>query len=438
MTSLRIAALSIGDELLDGRIKDGNTHDLGNALSALGLELGEARVIPDVRQTIVDTVRALVQNYDIIVTSGGLGPTSDDVTAECLAEAAGCGLRFDEPSFVRMQAMFEGRGIEMPANNRRQAMLPASSRTLVNQMGTAPGFVTPFVVGDRSVEVWSFPGVPREYHHLRDDELLPVLLQRLSSSGAALTLTLVRRTLRCLGLAESAIGERLSSLSAANADVRVQYRVAFPEIIVRLVFTVDATDAGAVAAVNARADALADEARTAIGSGVWGMGDEPLEERVLTAARARGLTVATAESCTGGLVAKRLTDVAGSSDVVLGGVVSYANSAKVGLLDVPQALLDAHGAVSAPVAEAMAAGARARLGASLAVSVSGVAGPGGGSADKPVGTVVFGLATPDGVTSVKKKFPDFGRERVREMAAATALRLLLSALTGPDSMGGES
>ena len=427
MTSLRIAALSIGDELLDGRIKDGNTHDLGNALSALGLELGEARVIPDVRQTIVDTVRALVQNYDIIVTSGGLGPTSDDVTAECLAEAAGCGLRFDEPSFVRMQAMFEGRGIEMPANNRRQAMLPASSRTLVNQMGTAPGFVTPFVVGDRSVEVWSFPGVPREYQHLRDDELLPVLLRRLASSGAALTL--VRRTLRCLGLAESAIGERLTPLEKAHPDVRVQYRAAFPEIIVRLVLTVDAD---AVAAVNARADALADEARAAIGSSVWGMGDEPLEERVLTAARARGFTVATAESCTGGLVAKRLTDVAGSSDVVLGGVVSYANSAKVGLLDVPQALLDAHGAVSAPVAEAMAAGARARLGASLAVSVSGVAGPGGGSADKPVGTVVFGLATPDGVTSVKKKFPDFGRERVREMAAATALRLLLSALTGPD------
>jgi nicotinamide-nucleotide amidase len=433
MTSLRIAALSIGDELLDGRIKDGNTHDLGNALSALGLELGEARVIPDVRQTIVDTVRALVQNYDIIVTSGGLGPTSDDVTAECLAEAAGCGLRFDEPSFVRMQAMFEGRGIEMPANNRRQAMLPASSRTLVNQMGTAPGFVTPFVVGDRSVEVWSFPGVPREYQHLRDDELLPVLLQRLGSSGAALTL--VRRTLRCLGLAESAIGERLTPLEKAHPDVRVQYRAAFPEIIVRLVLTVDA---GASAAVNARADTLADEARAAIGSSVWGMGDEPLEERVLTAARARGLTLATAESCTGGLVAKRLTDVAGSSDVVLGGVVSYANSAKVALLDVPEALLEAHGAVSGPVAEAMAAGARARLGASLAVSVSGVAGPGGGSADKPVGTVVFGLATPDGVTSVKKKFPDFGRERVREMAAATALRLLLSALTGPDSTGGES
>lgn len=433
MTSLRIAALSIGDELLDGRIKDGNTHDLGNALSALGLELGEARVIPDVRQTIVDTVRALVQNYDIIVTSGGLGPTSDDVTAECLAEAAGCGLRFDEPSFVRMQAMFEGRGIEMPANNRRQAMLPASSRTLVNQMGTAPGFVTPFVVGDRSVEVWSFPGVPREYQHLRDDELLPVLLRRLASSGAALTL--VRRTLRCLGLAESAIGERLTPLEKAHPDVRVQYRAAFPEIIVRLVLT---TDAEAVAAVNARADALADEARAAIGSSVWGMGDEPLEERVLTAARARGFTVATAESCTGGLVAKRLTDVAGSSDVVLGGVVSYANSAKVGLLDVPQALLDAHGAVSAPVAEAMAAGARARLGASLAVSVSGVAGPGGGSADKPVGTVVFGLATPDGVTSVKKKFPDFGRERVREMAAATALRLLLSALSDTDGKGSES
>jgi nicotinamide-nucleotide amidase len=423
MSTLRIAHLSIGDELLDGRIKDGNVNGLGTTLSTLGLELVEARIVPDVRGQIEQTLRALAGIADVIVTSGGLGPTSDDVTAECVAAAAGVGLRFDEPAFARMQAMFDARGIPMPESNRRQAMLPETSRTLENQMGTAPGFVTPLVTGDRVVEVWSFPGVPREYEHLRDDHLVPALRARLDGDKPT---TLVRRTLRSLGLAESAIGERLKGFEASHPEVRVQYRAAFPEIIVRLVLQVPAdADLGAI---SRRVDALADEARAAIGKSVWGVGDASLEERVLDLLRARGLTIATAESCTGGLIAKRLTDIAGSSDVVVGGVVAYANSVKQAVLDVPGADLEAHGAVSGVVAEAMARGARNHLRADLAVSVTGVAGPGGGTADKPVGTVWFGLADANGATSVQKKFPDFGRDRIREMTAATALRLVLEHL----------
>jgi nicotinamide-nucleotide amidase len=423
MSTLRIAHLSIGDELLDGRIKDGNVHGLGTTLATLGLELVEARIVPDVRVRIVQTLRALADIADVIVTSGGLGPTSDDVTAECVAAAADVGLRFDEAAFARMQAMFDARGIPMPESNRRQAMLPKTSRTLENQVGTAPGFVTPLVVDGRVVEVWSFPGVPREYEHLRDDHLVPALRARLDGDRPT---TLVRRTLRSLGLAESAIGERLKAFEAAHPEVRVQYRVAFPEIIVRLVLPVPAeADLGAV---SRRADVLADEAREAIGTSVWGTGDASLEERVLDVMRARGLSIATAESCTGGLIAKRLTDIAGSSDVVVGGVVAYANGVKQAVLDVPGADLAAHGAVSAVVAEAMARGARQRLGADLAVSVTGVAGPGGGTADKPVGTVWFGLADAQGTKSVHKRFPDFGRDRIREMTAATALRLVLEHL----------
>lgn len=420
MSTLRLAHLSIGDELLDGRVKDGNMNGMGTALSLLGLELSEARVVPDDRRVIEATIKELAGRADIVVTSGGLGPTSDDVTAECIAAAAGTGLRFDAPAFERMSAMFSLRGIPMPESNRRQAMLPAQSRTLENQMGTAPGFVTPFVVEGRAVEVWSFPGVPREYEHLRDDHLLPAIRLRLDGSKPT---TLVRRTLRSLGLAESAIGERLKVFEAAHPEVRVQYRAAYPEIVVRLVLQV-AKDAD----VGRRADALAREAREAIGQSVWGMTDDTLEVRVLELARARGLTIATAESCTGGLIAKRLTDVPGSSDVVMGGVVSYANSVKQGVLDVPGRDLEAWGAVSAVVAEAMARGARNHLRADLTVSVTGVAGPGGGTPDKPVGTVWFGLASAEGTTSVMKKFPDFGRDRVREMTAAVALRLLLEHL----------
>jgi nicotinamide-nucleotide amidase len=420
-TSIRIAALSIGDELLDGRVKDGNMNGLGQALAELGLELAEAAVVPDDRAVIVAAIRTLAARNDLIVTSGGLGPTSDDVTSECVAVASGVDLRFDEDAYRRMKSMFEGRGIPMPENNRRQAMLPASSRTLENQLGTAPGFVTPLKVDGHEAEVWSFPGVPREYQHLRDDELLPSLRKRLDGQ---LPRRLVRRTIRSLGLSESAIGERLAAFEAAHSDVRVQYRAAFPEIVVRLVLNVDVSDGSA----DARADELAAEAKAAIGTSVWSIGDASLEQQVLEVARHRKVTVGTAESCTGGLIAKLLTDTAGSSDVVVGGVVSYANSAKEGLLGVPAALLAEHGAVSAPVAEAMALGAQRALGADVVVSVTGVAGPTGGTDNKPVGTVFFGIATKGVVVSHHKKFPDFGRDRVREMTAAQALRFLMTAI----------
>ncbi len=416
-STLRIAALSIGDELLDGRVKDGNMNGLGQSLAEMGLELAEAAVVPDDRAVIVAAVRTLAARNDVVVTSGGLGPTSDDVTSECVAVAAGVDLRFDEDAYAKMKGLFEGRGIPMPENNRRQAMLPKTSRTLENQMGTAPGFVTPIKIEGHAAEVWSFPGVPREYQHLRDDELLPTLRKRLDGQQPR---RLVRRTIHSLGLAESAIGERLAAFEAAHSDVRVQYRAAFPEIIIRIVLTVDISDGSA----DVRADALAAEAAEAIGKSVWGLGDASLQERVLESARTRGLTVGTAESCTGGLIAKLLTDIAGSSDVVKGGVVSYANSAKTALLGVPETMLAEHGAVSAPVAEAMAMGARKALDVDVAVSVTGVAGPGGGSDDKPVGTVFFGVATAAGVVSHHKKFPDFGRDRVRDMTAAQALRFL--------------
>lgn len=434
---LRIESLAIGDELLDGRVLDSNTRNLGDTLSVLGLELSGARTVPDSRALITSALREALGRADVVVTSGGLGPTSDDITGECIAEVKGEGLRFDEPSFERMKAMFASRSIPMPESNKRQAMLPASSRTLENQMGTAPGFVTPFVVDGRDVEVWSFPGVPREYEHLRDDFLLPSLRARVA--GAAPT-QLVRRTLRSLGLAESAIGERLGTIEKQNPDVRVQYRAAFPEIIIRLVLEADPQAAGgsdrSVDVVNARADRLCDEARAAIGKSVFGVGDESLEERVLTALRKRGYSVVTAESCTGGIIAKRLTDIAGASDVVKGGVVSYANAVKTVALGVPEAMLAEHGAVSEPVALAMARGARERLGADVAVSTTGIAGPGGGSREKPVGTVWFGVSTPTVTIAVHKKLPDFGRDRVRDMAGATALRILLDVLNG--SVTGEA
>lgn len=420
---LRIVSLAVGDELLDGRVADGNTRTLGDALSQLGLELCAARTVPDARADIVAALRAAVDDADVVVTSGGLGPTSDDITSECIAEAAGVQLRFDAEAFARIEAMFAARGIPMPESNRRQAMLPASSRTLENEQGTAPGFMTPMTGGRGAVEVWSFPGVPHEYRHLLEDRLLPALRARLSRGAP---LVMVRRTLRSLGLSESAVGERLGALEREHPDVRVQYRAAFPEILVRIIVT--GSDR---VADEQRADQLLARARVDVGGSVYGAGDQPLEVRVLRALEQRGATLAVAESCTGGLVAKRLTDVPGSSSVVQGGVVAYANQVKSAALDVPAEMLAEHGAVSEAVARAMAAGARARLCSDWAVSTTGVAGPSGGSDDKPVGLVWFGVAGPRGTAAHKKRLPDFGRERVREMAAAWALRFLLEAVEGP-------
>jgi nicotinamide-nucleotide amidase len=420
---LRIESLAIGDELLDGRVVDKNTRDLGDALSQLGLELQGARAVPDRREAIVTAVAEAARRSDIVVTSGGLGPTSDDITAECIAEAAGTGMRFDEESYQRIQGMFALRGIPMAASNRRQAEMPATSTTLLNEQGTAPGFITR--VG--SCELWSFPGVPREYRHLLEDRMLPMLRARLAADGAPHVL--VRRTLRSLGLAESAVGERLAALERDNGDVRVQYRVAFPEILVRLIIE---GGAGAdLAACEARADRLMARARADIGASVWGTGDEPLEIRVLRALEASKATLAVAESCTGGLIAARITDVPGSSRVMKGGVVPYANELKIALLDVAPTILEQHGAVSEEVARAMAEGAKKRCDATWAVSTTGIAGPSGGSADKPVGLVCFALAGPTSTVAAKKQFPDFGRERIREMAAAHALRMVFEQVGGP-------
>ncbi len=418
--ALRVFSLAVGDELLDGRVADANTRDLGDALAQLGLELCGARTVPDARSAIVAALRAAVDEADVVVTSGGLGPTSDDITGECVAEAAGVGLRFDAEAFARIGMMFAARAIPMPESNRRQALLPSSAQTLHNDQGTAPGFVTPFASARGASEVWSFPGVPREYRHLLEERLVPRLRARLAQGAPSV---MVRRTLRSLGLSESAVGERLGALEREHPDVRVQYRAAFPEILVRVIVTGADRDAA-----TARADELALRARSDIGGSVYGAGDEPLEERALRALEQRGATLAVAESCTGGLVAKRLTDVPGSSAAVQGGVVAYANQVKTAALGVPTTMLDEHGAVSEAVARAMAEGARARLGATWALSTTGIAGPSGGSADKPVGLVWFGVAGPGGTAAHQKRLPDFGRERIREMASAWALRFLLEAV----------
>jgi nicotinamide-nucleotide amidase len=418
---LRIETLAIGDELLDGRLADTNSRTLADALAPLGLSLQRATVVDDDIDVIADAVREAAARSDIVVTSGGLGPTSDDLTPHGIARAAGCAIRVDAPTMERMRERFASRGLDMPENNRRQAELPERGRALGNEVGIAPGFV----VDVGSAQVWSFPGVPREYRWLLEHRLLPEVEGRVNDGqGPQAGKHIERRTLRCLGITESGLGAALEELERDNPDVLVQYRTSFPENHARLV--VRGVDAETV---RARADALAKSAREAIGGAAYAVSEESLPALVLEALQARDRTAATAESCTGGLVGARLTDVPGSSTSFKGGVVAYANELKVSLLDVDAALLEEHGAVSEEVAGAMAAGARARTGADFAISLTGVAGPSGGTDDKPVGTVCFGLAGPEGVRTKRRLLLGAGREMIRELACAVSLRWLLSTLT---------
>jgi nicotinamide-nucleotide amidase len=408
--AFKVATLAIGDELLDGRLADTNSQRLAETLFELGLSIERAWVVSDDEDVIIEALKTLSATHQLIVTSGGLGPTSDDKTAEAVARAAGCGIRTDQEALASIIERFASRGIPMPDNNKRQAEVPEHSRTYQNGAGISPAFVT--ALGD--AEVWSFPGVPSEYDWFTHACLMPALRERLKVGEDRLR----RRNLRCLGITESGLAAAVEGFEQAHPEVRVQYRTRFPENHLRLVAAHD----------DATMDALADEARRAIGGSVYAIGDDDLEVLLIRALTEQDKTVAVAESCTGGLIAARLTDVPGASAALLGGVVAYANSVKEALLDVKSATLEAHGAVSEEVAAEMAVGVRERLGADFGLSVTGVAGPGGGSEDKPVGTVCFGLATADGVSTKRRFLPWLRREWIRQMSASVLMRWLLKEL----------
>lgn len=413
--TLLVETIAIGDELLDGRLADTNSRFLADRLAPFSIRLRAAQVVDDDIDAIAAAVRLAAERADVVVTSGGLGPTSDDLTAEGVAKAAGCGLRLDDDAMAKIKRRFAASGFDMPDNNRRQAEVPQTATLVDNDVGVAPGYVTSI----HGAQVWSFPGVPKEYHWLVDNALLPFLHKEMQQSDRRAVSV---RTIRTLGMTESGLGAALEEISASHPELVLQYRTSFPENHARLL-----VDGVSKEAADAAADALVEKARAAIGGAVYGVGDHSLEDLVIQRLTERGETLAVAESCTGGMLGEALTTVSGASAVFAGGVISYSNAVKVGQLGVREATLEAHGAVSEETATEMAAGARDRLKTTWALSITGVAGPGGGTEDKPVGTVCFGLAGPDGAKAKRRFLPWRDREAIRKMSVAIALRYLLRA-----------
>jgi nicotinamide-nucleotide amidase len=412
--SLRCEILSTGDEVLTGQITDTNASFLAEAMGSLGLPVARHTTVGDDRAMLAATFRQLGAEADVVLCTGGLGPTVDDLTTEVAAEVLGVGLRLDEASLAHMEAMWTSRGRAMPENNRKQALLPEPAEVLPNPIGTAPGFAV------KIGRAWFFfmPGVPREMKKMFAEQVA-VRLEKLRAEPTVFEV----RVLRCFGLAESAIDLALAGLEQAFPGVKRGFRAHFPEIQIKL--TVTGRDA---AAARAGLEAATEEVRRRIGSYVFSDGD-PMEAVVGVGLRRDKATLATVESCTGGMVAELITAVAGASDYFDRSFVTYSNQAKMDLVGVSEEILREHGAVSEACARAMAEGARARAGTTYAVSVTGLAGPGGGTPDKPVGLVFVGLAGP-GRTFVRRLRWPGQREQIRAISAMVALDLVRRALSG--------
>lgn len=402
--------VSLGTELALGQTVDTNASWLARQLAAVGLRCAEMRTVSDDLAPIVNTLRAAAAQARVVLVSGGLGPTDDDLTRDGLAQAAGVETQLCARSLETIRAFFATRGREMPDRNRVQAMIPVGAQAIDNTCGTAPG--VRMKLGN--AEVFALPGVPFEMKEMFRRDVAPVI--RAIGGGAAL----LSRTIRTYGLPESAVGEKLRDLMTRGRNPEVGTTANLGEIGVRINATAPSAPA---------AEQLLDQTegviRERLGSAVYGRDADTLASAVGALLRARSATLALAESCTGGLIGALLTDTAGSSDYFLGGVISYANTAKRALLGVRAETLETHGAVSEPTAIEMAAGARDRLGADFAISVTGIAGPGGGSFEKPVGLVYVGLAAADGVTAKPYQIGATSpRDVIRQWAARAALNEL--------------
>lgn len=414
---MKAELISVGTELTAGITVDTNAAWLAERLGTLGVAAVRHVTLADDRQAVAEELRSAAVGSsppEVIVVTGGLGPTDDDLTREALAAAMGAPLRTEPAVLEHLGEFFRRRGYPWSESNARQALFPEGAALLENAWGTAPGIRA--VIGD--TVVYCLPGVPREMREMFARFVLPEIEAR----GAAAVI--VARTLSCYGAGESSIAEQIADLMVAGRAVTVGTTANESVISIRFL---------ARAANRAEADALIDrdlaEVRTRLGKLVFGADDETLESVVAKLLRQQRRTVSTAESCTGGLLAKRLTDIPGSSEFFLRGLVTYSNQAKIDLLGVEPRLIEQHGAVSAEVAEAMAVGCREQAGTDFGLSTTGIAGPSGGSAEKPVGLVYMALADSVGCQVRRFTFGEYlPRPSIRDRACSTALNLLRRSL----------
>ena len=415
---MRVEALCTGDELLTGTTTDTNSTWFQQRLLALGEQVARTTVVGDVREEILEALRTLSARADVVLVSGGLGPTSDDLTAEAAAHAAGVGLVNHAGAEAQLRARFAERNLTVTENNLKQVQVPEGAEVVLNPVGSAPMFILRL---GRAL-LFFVPGVPREYRALVERVVLP-RIQALRAKRGETTFRALR-LLKTVGLAESHLDARVRPLLAAHPQVIFGFRTHFPENHLKLMAE-GPTPEAAAAALEA-ADAAS---RPLLGHHLFGVDDESYPGVIGALLLERRETLALAESCSGGRAADMLTTIPGASRWFLGSAVAYHNDLKERWVGVRPETLRAHGAVSEPVALEMAEGARRVAGSTWALSVTGIAGPDGGTPEKPVGTVWTALAGPAGSEARRHLFL-WERDLVRAASAYAALEQLRSALRG--------
>lgn len=405
---LRAEIIAIGSELLTPHRTDTNSLWLTERLNSVGIEVQLKTVVGDDEAILEESLRDALKRSDVIISTGGLGPTEDDITRKVFARVTGRQLKLDYEVLAHIRERFASRGYQMTPNNERQALILVGGKVLANPNGTAPGIK----IDQEGKLIVLLPGPPRENQPMFDDYVMPDL-ERMSRG-----VRIARRVLKVTGLGESALDDMIAPIYKEYTNPSTTILFTDSEIEIHLTGTADTA-----ARAEEIVEELTDKLEEKLGYYLYSTTGESLEEVVGHRLRLKQFTIATAESCTGGLVAERITRVPGSSDYFVGSVVSYTNEVKSHLLDVPEEMIDLHGAVSGEVAEAMARGVKMRTGATIGVSVTGTAGPGGGTDAVPVGTVYVGLAD-DVVTSNRRLVLPGDRHLVRWRASTAALEMV--------------
>jgi nicotinamide-nucleotide amidase len=405
---MRTILVNTGTELLLGDVQDAHLAFIAREIFPLGLRIDEQRTVPD-SEAIGHTLAELFPRCEILFVTGGLGPTSDDITREMIADSLGLELCQDAQLLSSLRQRLQIRGIKWAAGIARQSDVPAGAQVLPNENGSAPGFYLKANINPRipSSHVFVLPGPPRELQPMFRKYVMPILRSLVPPSALV-----ERRLYRIAGVGESLVEEAIGKKILAIPGIELGYCARPGEVEVRIVGKAEAVE---------QADAIV---RSTLGRSIFSTADETLEEVIVQLLTKRNQTLATAESCTGGLIANRITNVPGASKIFVAGYVCYANRAKTDMLDVDPKLIEAHGAVSEPVARALAEHARACAESDYAIATTGIAGPTGGSPEKPVGTVYVALASAPSETMAKRFFFPTDRETFKQLAAQAGFEML--------------
>ncbi len=408
---MKAAIITIGDEILIGQIVDTNSAFISSELNQIGISVGTIESISDTSEAITESLGRLMAKYDLVITTGGIGPTKDDITKNTLADIFGMKLVIDPSVEKQVQTYLEVRGIEFNSLNREQALVPSGATVLPNNNGTAPGLW----LEKGSCVVVTLPGVPYEMKALMKESVLPSLKERFALNPV------IHHTVVTYGISESELAQRLEEWeNSLGDDIKLAYLPNPSFLRLRL----SSYNVKNPQEIEQKIEDAKQKLYSIIGDNILGEGSVNLEQVVSKMLRSSGQTLSVAESCTGGAIASCFTQIAGSSDIFLAGVVSYANQAKISILGVDKSSIETHGAVSEQVAREMAQGIRRISGSTYSIATTGIAGPGGGSPTKPVGTLWIAVSTPRGTYTQKK---EFGTLRVENIArfAASAINLLL-------------